>query len=191
MDENSTQLQNIPVQFHQDAEQKEFSNCTFCGNDLGTTTPYVIEKSIKYNREKKVRMTVFEYAICQACSIKKMQAMSTESVKNIQAYMQENVLSEMQAKLTEKTTFEDKTSSCPVTGASMEDMDEYSMVGQFIGNKMIVREFPFVINASVGEEMQDLLSVETKKEFDDFMDTITGIPPELKSLFKTNRPVLV
>ena len=153
--------------------------------------PYIIEKSIKNNLDKGVKMTVFEYAICQACSIKKMQAMSKESVQNIQAYMKEHVIDDTIASLSENKDYQKKIAACPVTGKSNLEMGEYNLIGQFIGNKMIVKEFPLIMNVEVSESMQDLLSEETKKEFDDFMDTITGIPPELRVLFKTKRPILM
>ena len=65
------------------------------------------------------------------------------------------------------------------------------MIGQFIGNEMIVGQFPVVMSPSIGEELQELLSQQTKDEFDDFMSTINNVPPELKELFKSKRPVLV
>ncbi len=191
MDNNEVKIEGIPKLFHQDAEGSEFKNCTFCSKALVEDTPYMIEKFIKANVEKQVKSTLFEYAICIDCSIKKMKAMSEESVANIQRYMKENVMSEVDANASANLNYEQKMEKCPVTGVNRAELEEYSIVGQFVGNKMVVNEFPFVINSTVGESMQDLLSVETKKEFDDFMDTITDIPPELRSLFKSKRPVLV
>lgn len=191
MGEEFSEIKDIPKEFYQDSEGTQFKKCTFCGEGLSGNVPYLIEKSIKNNKEKKVKYTLFEYAICYSCSVRKMEAMSEESVQNIQAYMAENVLSDVLDRGEEEVSFEERIKECPVTNKSTTEMDEYSMVGQFIGDKMIVGQFPFVMNSVVGESMQDLLSEATKKEFDDFMDTITGIPPELRSLFKTNRPVLV
>ena len=181
----------IPKDFHQDSEGQEFKVCTFCAKSLSETEPYMIEKNFKVNPFNKIKSTAFEYAICLPCSIKKMNAMSKESTENIKRYMQENVFDELMNEQFLKSTFEEKTKHCAVTGKLRVELTEYSLVGQFIGNQMILKEFPIVVSSEIGEEMQNLLSEQTKKEFDDFMDTITGIPPELKSLFKTKRPILV
>lgn len=180
----------IPTNFYQDSEKKPFTNCTFCNVELKGDLPYMIEKNFKINLENGIKSTVFEYAICMPCSIKKMNAMSKESVQNIQRYMQENVLEGLMEELQQKKTFEEKIAFCAVTGKSKNELSEYSMVGQFVGNQMLLREFPLILSHEVGEEMQNLLSEHTKREFDKFMDTITGIPPELRSLFRTKRPII-
>ena len=182
---------DIPNSFHQDSEGKPFTNCTFCSKELQNTgTPYVVEKSFKKPLGTKNYVTVFEYAICMNCSIKKMEVISKESMKTIQEYMASNVHS-MQEQF-EEVDFEDKISKCAVSGKQIGELEEYNMVGQFIGDKLILKEFPIILSAEIGDEIQSLLSKETKEEFDKFMDTINDVPPELKELFKNNRrPVLV
>lgn len=182
-------FEEIPEEFYSDSDKEPFCKCTFCSADLKDgATSYMIEKSIKKG-PNNTKNTVFEYAICMACNLKKMQAMSEESVQNIKAYMEQNfVLETWESNLSSER---DYFSNCVVTGKSIEELDEYNIVGQFVGNKMIAGQFPILISPSIGEEIQDLLSQKTKDEFDDFMSTITDVPPELKELFKVKRPVLV
>ena len=186
-DNLSPQLTEIPNRFHQDGEGRPFDQCTFCEQNLAEVGPYLIEKSMKVNRDTGRHYTVYEYAICGSCSRKKMEAMSKESVANIQRYMSENL--NLDNFLSSAKTFEDKIGRCPITGQAINDLEEYNLVGQFVGDQMILGQFPMAVDAAVGEGMQDLLSEQTKKEFDDFMDTVNGIPPELRSLFKTKRPI--
>jgi hypothetical protein len=188
MMESQDSLKKIPREFFQDAEKKLFTTCSFCEVNLGETTPYMIEKAFKVHPESGARLTLYEYAICHSCSVKKMEAMSKDSVQNIQRYMQENVYSNWDDVRQGEGGHLD---FCMATGSKISDLSEYSYVGQFIGKKMVVGLFPMAFDASLGEVMQDLLSESTKKEFDDFMDTITSIPPELKELFKEKRPVMV
>ena len=115
--------------------------------------------------------------------------MSSESVSNIKSYMQENF---------SQKDWELKTNSglnlfekCAVTGKNVEELSEYNIIGQFFSNKMVLGHFPILLSPTIGEEIQELLSQETKDEFDDFMNTINDVPPELKELFKTKRPVIV
>lgn len=183
-------FKEIPQEFHSDLDQKPFCNCTFCGTNLreGEKT-YMVEKSIKVNPNNGTKNTAFEYAICMACQQRKMEAMSVESVQNIQNYMMENFVMEEWEEQTNSN--QDPFSKCMVTGTPVEELEEYNIVGQFMGDKMVEGQFPILISPSIGEEIQELLSQQTKDEFDDFMDTITNVPPELKELFKTKRPVLV
>lgn len=182
-------LEPIPKLFYSDAEKSEFQNCTFCNKEVQSSGEmYMIEKSFKINPNNGQKNTVFEYAICMSCSIKKMNAMSKESIENIQNYMKEHV---MMDNINNVKCPADRFSSCIATGEPVENLSEYNVVGQFIGDQMIKGPFPFLLSPAVGEEVQELLSQQTKDEFDDFMDTITDVPPELKALFKTKRPVLV
>jgi len=183
-------LQDVPAEFFQDAEGAAFTNCTFCGNHFGGQDPYMIEKAFKVIAASGQRVTLYEYAICTSCSIKKMEAMSEESVKNIKMYMQDHVFGGFDED-EPSDDYRDKLIECPATGNRIEGLEEYNYVGQFVGDKMVVGTFPMAIDASLGETMQELLSDSTKKEFDDFMDTITGVPPELRELFKSKRPVMV
>ena len=184
------EFKDITPNFYQDANQKPFCECTFCGKNLqDSNEPYLIEKSFKRNRESKQLLTVIEYAICMQCTIKKSQAISEESKQNIEKYMRENVLN-LEENLSNRDLTE-KLGVCAASGKNVEDLDEFNLVGQFIGDKMLVREFPVVMSHEISEEIQGLLSEKTKEEFDKFMDTITGVPPELKELFKTKRPVLI
>ena len=87
----------------------------------------MIEKSYKINPVNDKRNTIFEYAICASCSFRKMQAMSEESVQNIQAYMQEKfVIDDWDS--SRKLHFE----RCVVTGKPISELEEYNMIGQFI-----------------------------------------------------------
>jgi hypothetical protein len=184
------EFKDITPNFYQDSNQKPFCECTFCVKNLHESNePYLIEKSFKRNRESKQLLTVIEYAICLECTIKKTQAISEESRQNIEKYMRENVLNS-EGNLPRRN-FVEKLEFCAATGKNVEDLDEFNLVGQFIGDKMLLSEFPVIMSNEISEEIQGLLSEKTKEEFDKFMDTITGVPPELKELFKTKRPVLI
>ena len=186
---NDFSLTDIPMDFHSDLDKKPFCDCTFCGNDLmKSEIGYMIEKSFKINLNSSKRNTVFEYAICMDCNMKKMEAMSAESLSNIKQYMADNFLLE---ELKDHSQNNNPFDRCWVTGKLTEELEEYNIVGHFIKDKMVSGQFPILLSPSIGEEIQDLLSQQTKDEFDDFMDTITNIPPELKALFKTKRPVFV
>ena len=189
-DFDSINFQDIPSEFYCDSNDSVFKECTFCRKNLLTCSEtYMIEKSFKINPNNGKKNTVFEYAICMSCNLKKMNAMSSESISNIKSYMQENFSQE---------SFELKTNSgsnlfekCAVTGKNIQELSEYNIIGQFFSKKMVLGHFPILLSPRIGEEIQELLSQETKDEFDDFMNTINDVPPELKELFKIKRPVIL
>ena len=189
-DFDSINFQEIPSEFYCDSNDSVFEECTFCRKNLLTCSEtYMIEKSFKINPNNGKKNTVFEYAICMSCNLKKMNAMSSESISNIKSYMQENFSQE---------SFELKTNSgsnlfekCAVTGKNIQELSEYNIIGQFFSKKMVLGHFPILLSPRIGEEIQELLSQETKDEFDDFMNTINDVPPELKELFKIKRPVIL
>ena len=186
----NTKFVEIPKEFYSDSSNSIFKKCTFCNKDLNKVdATYLIEKSFKINPNNGNKNTVYEYAICMSCNLKKMKALSKESLQNIQNYIVDNfVLEELQNEFDLDRKLLDK---CAVTGINREDLKEYNVVGQFISDKMIVGKFPILLSPSIGDEIQELLSQKTKDEFDDFMDTINNVPPELKELFKSKRPVLI
>lgn len=182
-------FEEIPKEFYSDLNQEVFKNCTFCSKDLSVgLVTYLIEKSFKINPSNGMKNTVFEYAICSPCNLKKLEAMSEESVENIKKYITEH-FKFLEFELSKHNR--DPFSKCVVTGIPVEDLEEYNIVGQFVGDKMIKGQFPVLMSPSIGDEIQELLSQKTKDEFDDFMSEITGVPPELKELFKIKRPVLI
>ncbi|MBO72074.1 MAG: hypothetical protein CMD35_00520 [Flavobacteriales bacterium] len=183
-------FEDIPVEFYCDSNKSSFKECTFCKKNLITSSEtYLIEKSFKINPNNGKKNTVFEYAICMSCNIKKMNAMSEESISNIKSYMEDNFFDkELELNANSGINSFDK---CAVTGKKVKDLLEYNIIGQFFSNKMISGYFPLLLSSEIGGEIQELLSQKTKDEFDDFMNTINDIPPELKELFKTKRPILV
>jgi hypothetical protein len=189
-DFDSINFQDIPSEFHCDSNNSVFEECTFCRKNLLTCSEtYMIEKSFKINPNNGKKNTVFEYAICMSCNLKKMNAMSSESVSNIKLYMQENFSQEsLELKTNSGSNLFEK---CAVTGKNVQELSEYNIIGQFFSKKMVLGHFPILLSPTIGEEIQELLSQETKDEFDDFMNTINDVPPELKELFKTKRPVIL
>ena len=68
--------------------------------------------------------------------------------------------------------------------ASREEQEEYQIYGMFRGGQMIQNQFPYMMSGAALEEIQELLSPETKDEIDRFKDEYFNIPPELADLFR-------
>lgn len=144
---------------------------------------YMIEKVFKKYPEMNKTEVLFEYAICSNCYEKMKDAMSKESMQNLSAYMMQNTdFNKLQERIEEKPDDpEHWLSHCLIKGTPKDEMKEYQMGACFKGDRLATDFMPpFMIGELALEEMNGLLSKETKDEMDDFMGEHFGIPPELR-----------
>lgn len=180
---------NIPPEFWSDLTGKPFTHCTLCEKELSSVKGmYMVEKAIKI--QNGYRNTVFEYAICRECAQQRTSKLSAESLERIQQFFTEN-----RQELPQRMTYSNRQmkqfyTKCCVTGKNVNDVEEYQLACQFHSGIPSYMAQPIMISGEVINQLQELLSEQTKDEFDDFMDDIYTGPPELKELFK-GRPVLV
>lgn len=177
----------IPEIFYDTIEEKPIATCTGCGKNLVEgEEPYVIEKAF---RRKEV---VFEYALCMPCMEKMRGQMSKESMANVEKYMLENANFQERAEELQAEDFDiDKwLSRCVVKNEERSDLEEYQIQGMFAGDKMLEGQFPIMIGGHALEEIQELISAETRDELDRFRNDFFDLPPELEEIFR-DKPILV
>ncbi len=184
----------IPRAFFSDATDAPFVKCTMCERSLlDGKVPYIIEKAMKRHPEFNYTDTIFEYAICMHCHQRMMQAFSKESKENIAAYFQKHL--EMLAFGRGDNNGSDNWNTymgqCMVKGTSVDELREYQFAGHFIGNELILNEPPMLLSGAAVDEVQDLISDQTRGEIDDFTDKFLGLPPEFKLALKNGELVLV
>ena len=159
---------------------------------LADGVSYVIEKAFKRHANFEVEDVVFEYAMCESCAMQMSGAMSEESMEKVSNYFHTHVdfgarsrylLSEDPIELSHWV------GGCVVKGTPREELSEYQVLGQFVGEKLIFNVFPYLIGGEAMKELSMLLSKETLGEIDGFMDNF-GLPPELKDLWK-DKPIMV
>lgn len=182
---------DIPNDFFSDVEEEPFSECKVCGCDLSDgQTPYSIEKAYKRVAEGN-DVTLFEMVICLPCAEEqslKMSKSSREFMDNLMA------ASELMMKRTERweTNWrKDWKSNCWASNKKIEVNEEYHMVGQFKGGKVMSYLTPFVLGQDFINEMQENLSAETKDEMNRFGEQFLGPDPTLKALMNDHQFVLV
>ena len=136
--------------------------------------------------------TIFEYAMCINCMEEMRKSLSEESRQKVDNYLLEHSnLDERRNKLLSKENIDvdDWISNCIINNESTHELQEYQIMCQCQGKHMLFTYMPFMISCTASEEMQELLSKQTKDELDRFYDTHLGIPPEYKEFFKTKTPV--
>ena len=144
---------------------------------------YMVEKVFKRYLSLNTTQVLFEYAICSTCYEQMKDALSAESMTNLSAYMMTNTdFPAMQLRIAENPEDPEKwLSHCMIKGMPMEELTEYQMGACFKGDRLVTSFMPpFMIGNVAMEEMNELLSKETKDEMDGFMDENFGIPPGIK-----------
>lgn len=174
----------IPDIFLNSDTKAPLSHCIQCDHDLMQGDRfYMIEKVFKRYLQLDSTQVLFEYAVCSECYERMRGALSKESMINLSAYMMTNTdFQAMQVRMKEHPEDPEKwLSHCMIKGMPKEELTEFQMGACFKGDKLVTNFMPpFMIGNVAMEEMNELLSKETKDEMDGFMDDNFGIPPELR-----------
>lgn len=162
-----------------------FQKCTMCSTDLMQCENYMIEKAVKGLD------VIFEIAVCMSCAMDMQKKVSEDSLQKMQGFMAEV---DFEARLIEnhkKENFyiEEYLSHCIITGKEIPPCAEHQIYAHCSRDQMFVGIFPYAISGQKLDELQELISAETRQEMDDFMDTYL-IPDDLRDLLK-GRPVLI
>lgn len=184
--------EDIPEEFYSSEDHQVPTECSSCGNGFGDDH-FFIEKAFQRTHDKTEFQLTFEYAVCERCKRDMMQSISKESMKNIKEFaMQMGGLPVMEDSSEIIIDLDYMMSHCIASGRSIDELDEYHLVGIFKDGKLV--QLPMLYGESFIEEYSELLSEETKGFFDDFFDHITVLPPSLAKILedeKPKRPVLI
>ena len=187
MEENTNEGIPIPKSFLSSDTNAPIQRCIDCDHDLMLgDRHYMIEKVFKRYPNLDKLEVLFEYAICSVCYEKMKDALSAESMANLSQYMMRNSdMNALQKRIEENPEDPEQwLTHCIIKGTAKDEMKEFQMGACFRGDKMATDFMPpFLIGELAIEEMNELLSEETKGEMDDFMGEHFGIPPELRKDF--------
>ena len=160
----------IPKVFYSTETGKPFSHCVSCEKHLlASGEQYVIEKAIRNYQKFKTNDTIFEYAMCVGCYEKIHKSFSVSSKQAVENYFLQNVdFARRRAQLLEQGNrrLDEWLSDCIVKGTPVQDLDEYQILCQCQGDKMLFTYLPFMIGGDATEEIVQLLSNETLGEID-------------------------
>lgn len=185
----------IPEKFYSDAEGKPFEYCQVCGKFLlDEGTSYVVEKAFKNYEGYDFSTTLFEYAICTDCHTEVQKSMSKESMRNLQQYYMRIIAEKGNKPIVinlEDFKLDDWISKCFFTDDSVNNMQEYQVVAQFNGSKMVMNMPPMVVGEAAMEQMAGLLSNETIDEMNGFKKKFLGPDPELEEILSGKKLILI
>lgn len=177
----------IPDVFLASDTKKPLDTCIDCEYDLMKGDRYyVIEKVFKRYPAMNSVEVLFEYAICQNCYDQMKEKMSAESMQNLSEYMMSNTdFAALHERINQSPNDPEAwLDRCMIKGSNVEELSEYQMGAFFKGDRLVTNYLPpFMVGDLAMEEMNQLLSKETKDEMDGFMDEHFGVPPELRKDF--------
>lgn len=182
----------IPEQFHSIDTDGLFQNCCMCDKRVVESgEPYLIERSFK-RQNNEIENVLFEYAICLSCAQQMNNSMSKESLASLQGYFKFYFHGPGLNKRRLEIEQDENAwyNRCMVKGTPRGELFEYNLCGLFIGDKMLLGQFPYIIGMDAMDEVVSILSAETKDELDNFKDTFLGGPPEFEEMLK-GRPVMM
>jgi len=180
--------------FYESTTGKPFNRCISCDrNLLGKGVSYMIEKAVKQYKDFSTTDTIFEYALCMDCYEEIAQGMSETSKKRISEYYETHVdFEKRRHQLIKKPELvpDEWLETCLITGTRREQLSEYQIMCQCLGDQILYYNLPILIGESAMDEMIQLLSNKTLGEMGKFKDKFLGVPPELKDLFD-DRKILI
>jgi hypothetical protein len=148
--------------------------CKVCECMLEEDMPFLVEKAWKKYDEFGWDV-VFEMTICMECLQDKQQGISEQSRQHLTEYMQ-NIRHTRHV-----------NGQCFITGKPLSDCN--SIQGAAIFNSPL-QQFFFLSDDAL-EEIQELLSPETREFLDGFTEEQFGPPGAWKDLFSPTRPMLM
>jgi hypothetical protein len=159
----------IPSCFYSTELGTPFKTCTMCSAALiNNETNYFIEK---YYRNHNV---AFEYAICEHCKNSMSEGISNESLHNMSQYFIENIdiLSRIQLLENFDNSIVPWLEKCVFKDIQRSECSEYQLAAQCRGDQLIVSFLPFMVSIQATEEIQTIISRETKENFDRFREKL-------------------
>ncbi|MEM8565647.1 MAG: hypothetical protein AAGF85_04260 [Bacteroidota bacterium] len=184
----------IPKEFHSYSTGSLFDQCIDCEKHLlEDKTEYFIEKAIKQYDGFSAQEIIFEYAICIDCAERVRKSISQKSMRAIEKFFLENIDFNKRMNLMNANPENPSAwiSNCLVSNSSVNDLTEYQIFAHCNGRSLNLSQMPYMVGGNTLEQLQYLLSSETRDELNDFMEKNLGPSPELAEILPGSRIVLI
>ncbi len=183
---------SVPPDFPNDSSQPEFNfqiprklwsfetdepfrNCLICSSDLITNPSlYFINKCFLDSE------TIFEMALCLNCHQHLRSELSQSSLNRIQNYLEEYQIEPRLNPNHGENAFEEQISNCLIKRRPSEPGEEIQIIAYCQGPEL-VRHIPAMMLCwEAVQDMENLLSKETRDVMDGFTETYFGPPSGAK-----------
>lgn len=197
----------VPKLFWSEYSGEPFCRCIACKVPLLESNMHVVKKKIVGNE------AVLEMALCNRCQQQQMEEMSEETRKNLTAFMSEQ-FQKMTAKqlagdddgprvievveVTDEREGQDLlkrcTDQCIVCGIDRDSCHRYSLAGVCQDSQLVVQvtplgQTPMMVCEKCEEQMNELISQETRDSWDRFVEEHLDGPPGVELDSPTTFPM--
>lgn len=172
---------DIPLNFHNSLSEKPFQECGICNRNLrDNNLAYLIEKAFRRFPENGGEELLFEIAVCHGCASEMRTQLSEDSRSAVNQFF----YNEFMTRLQELRNADDDylMSHCMITGKPLQEMQEYQIYAHCQGNMMADHGAAYILSGEVIEQIQELLSEETRDQLSKFNDDHLGTPPEIQKI---------
>ncbi|MGB0432130.1 MAG: hypothetical protein ACPGLV_16765 [Bacteroidia bacterium] len=202
---NSNQPYLIEKAFKQKEVINEYAVCMNCAQDMQSKMSkesmqsiekYMMEKSQIHERQDAMQdISQRIQVLTDEKDNLSNKAPKPQSTDELEALIDNDLFDDEVIKIIDKELaklYNDKEQlysqwfgHCMVKNTPKSEQNEYTIQGMFMGNKMVQNHlYPQMLGTQALEEIQELLSPETREELNRIKDEFFNIPPELAELFK-------
>jgi hypothetical protein len=183
-DDNQSFTLPIPRIFYSFFHEGMFPECSVCSRPLlNDGTSYFIEKAYRKSE------VIFEYAMCDECRSGMGEEISFESMMNLTEYFMEHgdlMLRRDRLMRNFDNSVKPWLDECLFTGEKRTEIDDYQICAECSGTNLVASFLPFMISGNATEEIQSLISKQTRESFDKFTREVLNPPVALKNI-----PILI
>ncbi|MCK5537780.1 MAG: hypothetical protein KAI79_13215 [Bacteroidales bacterium] len=156
--------------------------CSICEASLEENM-FLVEKAFWQDSLIFKHELIFEYFICADCAQNFNEQVSEESKLKLDAFRNKNFNSLYRQKLKDYNNHDigKWLKYCEITKEKISTVEEYNIVGQFIGDIMLYDELPMAISIDGLMQIEKLYSNKTRDIIDDFMNSL---PPDVRAKIK-------
>ena len=171
------QMIPIPESFYS-FEGNLLEECAVCTRPLlRSGVRYMIEKAYVGSEP------IFEYALCVGCQEGMSGDISRESIQRVEAHFEERVDIDQRRRRLPSPAGKDPLpwlTECFLTKKHQDDCRSHAIYAHCEGPWMPLGDLPLMLSDQGMDDLQRLLSKQTRETLDEFIDQYLGMPPELK-----------
>ena len=180
----------LPPRFHSEETGEPFESCIECSLPLGATGDgYIIQKCTNG------RETIFEFALCMTCGESLHESYSEKSRRAIEGFFQDHIDIEKRYDDTWLLDLPELADHflqhCLTCGDAPKPGDPVTHAAVCEGSEMLVGHSPICLCSKCEAALNELVSKETRDEWDKFIGRNFDLPPSDALNPDTGKPVLV
>lgn len=177
----------IPA-FYNSKTNKPYETCIYCDEILENAGTYLVQKSFKINELTGDYDIEAEFAMCEKCNELLSKELSNESKLALMTYMSNMRYSDSRNCSSYENDLLSNMQTCAKHNKIWNSYKEYTIVGLFSEQYLIIEGLPLLIGEKAILEMNDLLSDKSRRLNDHFVKDIIN-PPEYEN--DPTKPILI